>query len=398
MSSRSRLVIALVAFTLSLAFRGVGMAEESPAASSEATSSENGQQADSKPETANARVLVRKLGDSQFAEREAASRQLERLGAPAADALARAAQRGTAEVSRRAFSILEKHVHGDDAAASDAAKAALGQISKGNHAVAAERANQILKPSQPDRQPPLDPLLDLLPHLPNVGGANTTMLRINGLTRVTVSEGNGRKIKIVDDPVGGITVEVTEPKQADADEPVTKTYAAKDSAELKAKHPEAYQLYEQYVGQPRSNRGRRPGPPAGWPRGLFPPGQLDDVVPGFVEGFPNFDEDFMRLFKEGLPRELRELQKARPQRQPGIDGQDPQDVREQMEQQRRMMKELHRMLQRRRIPQPRAVPLEPPQPPAEKAPQGKPPVEPPEEPANENEGERPAEKENTVEV
>ncbi len=59
------------------------------------------------PDKAQIGRLIRQLGSNQFSEREAASRQLEKIGPPAMDAL-RAAESSTAdpEVRRRAGEVI----------------------------------------------------------------------------------------------------------------------------------------------------------------------------------------------------------------------------------------------------------------------------------------------------
>jgi hypothetical protein len=67
---------------------------------------------------------------------------------------------------------------------------------------------------------------------------------VNGVKDVTVTE-DGRKITIHEEPAGDIHMTVTESKDGREQ---TAEYKAASSDELKTKHPEAHQLYEQYAG------------------------------------------------------------------------------------------------------------------------------------------------------
>ena len=77
----------------------------------------------------------------------------------------------------------------------------------------------------------------------NAGANRIRVKNVNGVMTVEVEE-RDQKVEIVQDPQQGIRMEVT--KQKDGQQ-VTEKYAAKDAAELKKKHPEAYKLYEKYA-------------------------------------------------------------------------------------------------------------------------------------------------------
>jgi hypothetical protein len=64
----------------------------------------------------------------------------------------------------------------------------------------------------------------------------------NGQKEIEVTE-NKRKVKIKEDPNGGIEIEATETKDG---KETTQKYAAKNQDELKKKHPAAHKLYEEH--------------------------------------------------------------------------------------------------------------------------------------------------------
>ncbi len=313
----------------------------------------------SKP-TATIGELVRQLDDAQFAAREAATQALESFGENAVKPLLRVAERGSAEASRRAFALLEKFATSSDAALRETVRAGLKRISESKNTQVAERASQLLanvipQAAQPGQGQPRQGgpgiRLEVFPRVHRGGkaggiprgGSSRTVVRQNGRTEITVKE-HGRTVKIVEAPNnGGITMEVTEQQLAgdgQADQGaeakqeakvVTKTYAAKDAADLKAKHPEAHRIYEQIVAQTNAPAGRIP-------RGIFPPGW----GPG-DDAFRGFDDDFFRRFDELLPPDLREARPGFPRRNFEADVEE--ELRRVEEQFRRLQQ---RMLERRR--------------------------------------------------
>jgi len=77
-----------------------------------------------------------------------------------------------------------------------------------------------------------------------VPGTGTISIDANGVKQVQ-NEEYGKKINITDDPQKGIKIEHTAHKGG-TDE--TKTYQAKNVAELEKKSPEGFKLYQQYLG------------------------------------------------------------------------------------------------------------------------------------------------------
>lgn len=202
---------------------------------------------------------IRQLDSPRFAERTEATRQLEEAGKAAFPALAEAALGDSREVTLRAIEILRKHSLEGDELTKTAAKECLQKIAASEHASAARRAKDALKPPQ---SPPSVPNVRLGPIMPNLpigqqqiqvqiqvnafGGNQTRRIKIsNGVRQIEVTE-NDLQVKITEDAQGGIQMEVTRKKDGKEN---TEKYAAKSVDELKKTHPDAGQLYEKYQQQ-----------------------------------------------------------------------------------------------------------------------------------------------------
>jgi hypothetical protein len=186
---------------------------------------------------------VQDLDSDTFATRQAASEQLLKAGAAAAEPLANATLEGSLEVTTQALDLLRKLHASEDQTVSAAAEAALKRLAASEKRSIARRAEEILNPPQPPQQ---------------IGGFNQGGIQIiggagqfriqvqaaGGNRNIEVDE-NGKKIKIREDQ-NGIEINVTE--KVDGKEK-TETYKAKDAAELKKKHPEAHKLYEKHAQQ-----------------------------------------------------------------------------------------------------------------------------------------------------
>jgi hypothetical protein len=105
------------------------------------------------------------------------------------------------------------------------------------------------------------------------GAPNWITVDANGAKHVQ-SEEYGKKITITDDPQKGIKIQYTV-KKGGTDE--IKTYQAKDVAELEKKSPEAFKLYQQFLG----NQAGGPGPVI-----IQAQGNLVPAVPGGPVPFP----------------------------------------------------------------------------------------------------------------
>jgi len=98
---------------------------------------------------------------------------------------------------------------------------------------------------------------------PATGGKATTKTRTSKMTTTVEDDGEGwtrtisasergTSVKIVETSDGKIEMEVT----VDSDgKKETETYSAKDAAELKAKHPSAFELYDKYTRRATARRG-----------------------------------------------------------------------------------------------------------------------------------------------
>jgi len=193
---------------------------------------------------------IRQLDSNRFAERAEASSKLEAAGKVAFPTLTEAALGDSREVTLRAIDILRKHFKEGDETTKEAAKQALEKLAESDHQSAARRAKDVLNPKPPAQA-------GILPGI-QIGGAQfqiqvnaiaggqaqrvKTKL-INGAKEIEVDE-KGRKIKITEDPAGGIKMEVTEKKDG---KETTKKYGAKNAAELKKNHAEAHEIYEKYA-------------------------------------------------------------------------------------------------------------------------------------------------------
>ncbi len=187
-------------------------------------------------------VLVKQLDSDRFADRQAASQELEKIGRAAIPALAEAAGGDSLEVTVRSIDILRKLGESEDETLQKESKTALKKIAESDCPSAARRAQDALKALEP---PPAAPH-QIMPgaiQLNVAGGARRVSVKnINGVKEIDAEEGD-RKVKVVDDPKSGIKMEVTTKKNG---KEVTEKYEAKNEEELKKKHPEAYKIYKKY--------------------------------------------------------------------------------------------------------------------------------------------------------
>lgn len=206
--------------------------------------------AETPADTAEIAALVEQLDSDSFAERQAASGKLSRIGQPAIASLAKAAVGDSLEVTARAIDILRTMLKSDDEPTQKAARAALEELAKGEQTAAAGRAARALK-SPEELLPPagmLPPGVQIMPGaaiqiaVAGVGARKVSVRTVNGVKTIEAEEGD-QKIKIVDDPNQGIKMEVASKKDG---KDVTETYEAKNAEELKKKHPEAYKIYGKY--------------------------------------------------------------------------------------------------------------------------------------------------------
>jgi len=215
------------------------------------------------------------LDSNRFAERNEASRQLEQAGKEAFPALTEAALGDSREATLRAIEILRRHSLEGDESSKAGAKQALQKIAASGHAAAARRAKDALTPPKPDAvNAPLGPIIQGWPiggqqiqlqiQMNAVGGNQQRRIQINnGVRQIEVTE-TDLKVKITEEPAGGVQLEVTRKKDGKES---TEKYSAKSRDELKKKQPEAYRLYDKYAQQPNARIQVRtqPGVPGGVP-------------------------------------------------------------------------------------------------------------------------------------
>ncbi len=203
-------------------------------------------------------ALVRQLDAEEFSTRQQASAALTERGQEALPALIEGASSDSAEISTRAIEILRQHYQGDQAELKTAAAAALQKLSAGEGA-AARSASEILKPKSVAGRAPRTVFAPMPPLAPRVrvvgpGGVRLAVVAAKGVRRMSVKDIDGlREIEVVEadrtivineDRAKAIKMKITT-KQDDKEE--AKEYEAENAEELKAKHPEAYKLYEQYA-------------------------------------------------------------------------------------------------------------------------------------------------------
>ena len=238
-------------------------------------------------------ALIEQFQRPGFAERQAASQQLEEVGLAAFSHLKSAAASAARETSARALDILRRHFQTGADEIKVAAMEVLLRLAQSDNASTAQKARNILDPpkeptviTQVGVQPGMMP-----PPINNFGGfgggrgaggfggggfggggfggAFGGNLRAivpgpGGIRRVSISDINGRKVLDIDERerrirmetgLGGrIDVEVTD--KQNARNPVRKLDAV-NVADLKRKDAELGRLYEQFFGPARGSP-RRP--------------------------------------------------------------------------------------------------------------------------------------------
>jgi hypothetical protein len=159
-------------------------------------------------------------------------------------------------VTLRAIEILKGLLKSSETATGRAAREALEKIAKSDKAAAARRARSALEPEPVEAPQNLGGIvlggaggMARIEHNFGFGAAggmkSVSVMSANGVREINVRE-NGTTIRITDGSKDGIILEVT---TAGAQKAATRTYKAKDAAELKKNHPEAYALYKEYAGK-----------------------------------------------------------------------------------------------------------------------------------------------------
>lgn len=201
---------------------------------------------ESKTEQADAATidqLVQDLESKDFATREAATKELNRLGKAVAPAVTKTALGKNREASGRAFGILKKLFQSKDADTKAAAKKGLEEIADANVPGVSQQAARVLEPPKPVQQRGVGAQVRVQFQIGGGAGRRITVRTVNGVKEIDAEE-NGQKVHIEDGPQNGIKMKVTK-KNAEGKEE-TKNYEAKNADDLKKKHPDAHKLYEKY--------------------------------------------------------------------------------------------------------------------------------------------------------
>ncbi|MFT7643350.1 MAG: hypothetical protein ACI9G1_005115 [Pirellulaceae bacterium] len=223
-------------------------------------------------EKASINKWIKELDSDLFSERNAASRELDRLGSRAFPALEEAAMNSESrEVTSRSVDVLKGWFGREDTPEHKTAEESLKRISAGEHGPAARLAKNVLSP--PVIESPLQNRFGggqviingnaqiriagggiqfqrkAFPVIPGGKFKRMSTKIVNGRKEIEVEEGE-QKVKIVEEKEGKITVEIT--KKVDGKEKTDK-FEAKDAAELKKNHPDASKEYEKYAGKVRGN-------------------------------------------------------------------------------------------------------------------------------------------------
>jgi len=220
--------------------------------------------------------LCGRLGAADFNTREMATKELLAGGSAVIDKVAAAAETDSLEVVIRCLAILKELYQKPDEQTRVAAAAALQKLSASRRRSTARRAAEVLNPpeiaSATSRQIQLRRLnapggaaAVRMFQVGNVVAAGNGVMSVritnnNGSVRVTAVE-KGRTVVITHQNETNITVCVTHQPSAGELAGKTSVHPARNPAELKEKHPEAYKLYEQYCGGTQRVAGVVPPPP-----------------------------------------------------------------------------------------------------------------------------------------
>jgi len=225
------------------------------------------------------------LGAADFSSRELATKELLAGGGAVIDRVtATAAETDSLEVVIRCLTILKELYQRPDEQLRASVAAALQKLSASPHRSTARRAAEILNP--PDIANAMSRQFQLR-RINGPGGAagvrvfqaGNIVARGNGVTSIRATNDNGsvrvnaveagRTVVITHQNETNIIVCITLPPGAGENTGKTTVHSARNLAELKEKHPEAYRLYEQYCSGMRRLAGAAIVPPP--PRPEPPP-------------------------------------------------------------------------------------------------------------------------------
>jgi hypothetical protein len=196
-------------------------------------------------------TLISQLDAPAFGDRQAASQQLEDLGAAAAAHLELAIKSGSREASARALDILRRHFEQGSDDARQASRSILSKLAESNSASIAQKARDALDP--PKVPAYAEPAVNVFGNggfqrMQNLqvviggGGRSVTISDVNGRRSMEITDAR-RQVTLQTQPGGKIDVEISDRKNVkNAKQKIT----ANDIDELKRKDAEIGRLYEQF--------------------------------------------------------------------------------------------------------------------------------------------------------
>lgn len=273
---------------------------------------------------------ITNLDSDKYDERQTASAKLTAIGQPAIPALVKAAAGDSPEVTRRSIAILKELFQSKEEATQKAARDALEKLANGSHSVAAQQAREVLPKSNPGGAfpPPFGGGFGGIQvgGVIAAGGSRVSMKMANGVKEID-AEGEGKKVKITDDPNAGIKMAIT--AKDDKGKETTRKVEAKNAEELQKKDKEAHELYKKYSANMANGmfqiRFAGGGAVAGWGGGVAVPLAQVDVAQRLMKnwqqqlarmtgekelkGAPKESLDGLRKEVEGMKKQLGELEK-----------------------------------------------------------------------------------------
>ena len=197
--------------------------------------------------------LIEKIQEDDETVRREATDQLLKIGMPAVEPLAKAAESDDAEVVQRCFDVMGRLLVSEDEKTAKAAQQALEKLSKSEVGVVGRKARITLGLKEVLRQ--REGLLKDVPKggfapggiriNQQLGGFNqsTKVSIVNGKRHIEVTSGD-EKVEI--DDMNGKDIVVKQTRTVDGKKK-TDQYKAANLDDLKKKHPDGAKLYEKYT-------------------------------------------------------------------------------------------------------------------------------------------------------
>lgn len=191
------------------------------------------------------------LSSRDFATREQASRRLADAGEAAIEPVAQLSDTDNLELAMRGLFILKEQMQSNQPVVKEAAKKALEKLAASSRGSVSKRAQAILNPPADNPIPSrVNPGALQLRFAPGIAGGvrnlSVSSRTVNGHTEMTITE-DSTKVAISHTNGREIVVKITDPPKDGKEQP-TKEFTAKDTDELKKKHPEAHKYFERYTG------------------------------------------------------------------------------------------------------------------------------------------------------